>query len=131
MNNFRGNISSDEVVEWLKKVQNISIEQSSEDLKKAAKEYVKENCILPEDCNDGDNPYYEECTAAVFKDGAHWQKEQMMKSAVDAIVDEDTENSHIKTLVFIGKQRDALSTRISNYEFGEMVKIIIFKEDEQ
>jgi len=81
MNNFRGNISSDEVVEWLKKVQNIPVEHPSGDLEKAAKEYVKENCILPEDCNDGDNQYYEECTVAVFKDGANWQKEQLINRA--------------------------------------------------
>ena len=73
----------------------------------------------------------DDCIRNAIKHGADWQKEQMMKSAIDAIVDEDTENSYIKTLVFIGKQRNALNTRISNYEFGEMVKIIILKEDEQ
>lgn len=83
MNNFRGDITSDEIVEWLQKVQNIPVEQSNKDLEEVAKEYVKENCILPEDCNDGDNPYYEECTATVFKDGAKWQKEQTINKACE------------------------------------------------
>ena len=65
-----------------------------------------------------------------FKDGAKWQKEQIMKSAIDALVDEDTENVGKKTLLLIGEQRNALNTQLSNYEYGETVKLVIIKEDE-
>ena len=65
-----------------------------------------------------------------FKAGAKWQEEQIMKSAIDALVDEDTENVGKKTLLLIGEQRNALNTRLSNYEYGETVKLVIIKEDE-
>jgi hypothetical protein len=81
MNNFRGDITSDEIIEWLKNIQNTSSEQPSEDLDKATKEYIKEDCILPEGCNDGDITYYEGYTALAFKAGAYWQKKQIIDKA--------------------------------------------------
>jgi hypothetical protein len=104
------------------KLNSLPAEQPSEDLEKVSKNYADNE-------EYGDDAYF--AIKAAFKAGANWQKEQMMESAIDAIVDEETDNSYLKTLVFIGEQRDALDTRISNYEFGEMVKVIIIKEDEQ
>lgn len=103
-------------------INSLHSEQSSEGLEEAAKEYVKENCILPEDCNDGDIPYYEECNAAVFKHGANWQKEQMMKSAIDAIITSRWKGSH----VCLTTNKD-----IPQIYNGDRVKIQIIKEDEQ
>lgn len=88
------------------------IKQPSEDLEKAAKEYVKENCILPEDCNDGNNPYYEECTAAVFKDGAQWQKEQTIKKACEwlnkNVVEYHPRKGELRPIVNINAFREAM-----------------------
>lgn len=113
-------------------INTLPAEQPSEDLEENIEEKINE--YWNEWFSHGE--YFEgtlpkNVFAAYCHKISNWQKEQMMKSAIDAVVDEDTENSYIKTLVFIGKQRDALNTRISNYEYGEMVKIIIIKEDEQ
>lgn len=60
---------------------------------------------------------------------ANWKKEQMMRAAIDALVDEDTENVGKKTLLLIGEQRDALNTQLSNYEYGETVKLVVIEEE--
>ena len=90
-------------------------EQTSEELEEAAEEYSGKSA----------HPLNN-----AFKAGAKWQEEQIMKSAIDALVDEDTENVGKKTLLLIGEQRNALNTRLSNYEYGETVKLVIIKEDE-
>lgn len=128
-------------------IDSIPEEPISEDLEEAAKEYVKENCILPEDCNDGEIPYYEECTAVAFKAGAEWQKqkdqetielaedhailagmnrmkEEMMGNAVDGYISLCHDYPHRRSLV-------AIEDGLVNFEYAEKVKIIIYKPEQQ
>ena len=76
MNNFRGNISSDEVVEWLKKVQNTPVEQLSEDFEEAFDEVLPyPNRHISEDA------YNIKQMEEMFCAGAKWQKEQLINNA--------------------------------------------------
>ena len=70
MNNFRGDITSNEIVEWLKNIQT-SPEQPSEDLEKAAEEYASMSQIAYKGihCTYVDDQH-------AFIAGADWQKEQ-------------------------------------------------------
>lgn len=116
-------------------INSLPAEHPSEELEKVAKEYVKENCILPEDCNDGDNSYYEECTAAVFKDGAQWQKEQMMKGlCYETKVYRDEEGDGIDTPIesWLALENNEIRNLPNiGLEDGDKVKVIIVKEDKQ
>lgn len=83
-----------------------STKMISEDLKEAAKEYSKR-------VSDGHN--YRDLTCG-FIAGAEWQKEQMLKDAVEGEVVQDLHGKlHVKT--------NAVSDIL--YQFGDKVKVII------
>lgn len=66
-------------------INSLPAEQPSEDLKKAAKDFVEKNSPYTDEFmldNEVEEAY--KIAELTFKRGAQWQKEQMMKSAVDA-----------------------------------------------
>ena len=96
-------------------VNTISREPASEDLKEAAQQHSKQtfNGLLIEDNIDA------------FKAGAEWQKQQIMKDAVETTIVNDWQ---------YGKDPDhaiipAIHQRIKEFTVGDKVKIIIVKED--
>lgn len=80
----------------------------SDDLEEAAKKYVENNDTTWQSC--------ENCMTQVFKAGAMWQREQMMKEAVEVEV---TETCGIASVWIKTKQ----------FKPGQKVKLIIVKED--
>lgn len=90
----------------------ISTEQPSEDLEKAAKEYVKENAIIPEDCHDCEVPMYLMESATIFKDGALWQKEQIINKACEwlnkNVVEYHPRKGQLRPIVNINAFREAM-----------------------
>ena len=84
-------------------------EKPAEDLEEAANEYANQDCVAFISRKRG------------FIAGAEWMRKQMMKKAVDAQVVKDTHGFfHIKSDCVDG----------AKYKFGEWVKIIILKDDE-
>jgi hypothetical protein len=120
MNNFRGDITSDEIVEWLKNIQTSS-EQPSEDLEEASNKYANDHTGL---CIENDGGLYEDFDKPKrdFIAGANWQKEQMMKSAFDATCVLLPPPDVFKVLI-CHEVTDKLTV-------GQKVKVIV-KEDEQ
>lgn len=80
-------------------------EPVSEDLEQAAKEYADEQSV-------------QAGIQSAFIAGGQWQKQQMMKNAVDVGI--DSSRSDGKTI---------LSGNFFRYNTGDKVKIIIVKED--
>ena len=60
-----------------------------------------------------------------FKVGAKWQKEQMMKGAVEGVV------HHYADVHYIVTNQEHLSDRLKVFDKDTKVKIIIIKEDEK
>ena len=88
-------------------------EPVSEDLEEAAKHYLYSN-ILYDDVYVG-NPTDKDCIE-MFKAGAQWQKQQMMKDAVEVQV------NPLLGETFVG-------CMVNGYKVGDKVKLIIIKED--
>lgn len=86
-------------------------EPVSEDLEEAAKKYA-----------DGPDCSWVGTTALeiAFKAGAEWQKAKMMEEAVDAMV---TTNLANRPAIYLDQ--------LEGFQYGDKVKIIIVKEDEQ
>ena len=59
------------------------------------------------------------CYEEAFEDGCKWQKEQMIKDAIDATVYK-TGNTYLK-----GMDRDAIVKALEPYKDGDKVKVII------
>lgn len=68
---------------------------------------------------------YRDFTKNVFIEGAKWQKEQILKGAVNAGIYEASEDDQddIPTL-------HAISEPLNDVDFGDNVKVVIFKDDE-
>ena len=94
-----------------------------DELEKAAEQYGKEETILPEGYNDGDIPDYEEWTADAFKAGANWQKEQLMKDAVQGWVFKND------GIWLIRENIPQLTAVLSKYRHDDEIKIIILPSD--
>lgn len=84
---------------------------ASEDLEEAAKKYADEE-------EYGDDVYYS--IKATFKEGANWQKEQMMKGAVDAEVTYGKSLAIPSLGYFLDK---------NEMDVGDKVKLIIIKSE--
>lgn len=85
---------------------------ANEDLEGAAKKYADEE-------EYGDDVYYS--IKATFKEGANWQKEQMMKDAI---------NAEVAVPVYEGKdlKLTQLVTTDVKLNVGDKVKLIIIKD---
>jgi hypothetical protein len=122
MNNFRGDITSDEIVEWLKNIQTSS-EQPSEDLEEAADCYLDTISLVGFMEGDYDGTQILDA----FRTGAQWQKEQMMKSAIEGCYIK--RNRYTKENVLNGLS--VTCDTIQKFKDGDKVKVIVIKEDEQ
>lgn len=91
-------------------------EPVSEDLEEAAKHYLYSN-ILYDDVYVG-NPTDKDCIE-MFKAGANWQKQQMMKDAITGQLENGEDYLRIKCLYTSCRPQDD----------GKLVKFIIIKED--
>ena len=92
-------------------------EPTSEDLEKAARDYRdKTEFQYPNQLQ----PAYEG-----FKVGAQWQKEQMMKDAIEGMV-----NSELGTAITTNNKGTVLTERfnLENLHIGDKVKVIILKK---
>ena len=67
--------------------------------------------------------------AVAHKDGANWQKQQMMKSAKDGVITFDYYGDNDKIYGCIA--HDSFSLEELGLKDGDKVKMIIIKEDEQ
>lgn len=109
-----------------------SQEPASEELEEAANKYGKEETILPEGYNDGDIPDYEKWTADAFKAGAQWDREQMMKNAIEGEVTGIgplTNGQVFDTQKQMRRLSSTYSFGNSPYcEIGDKVKVIIIKD---
>lgn len=90
-------------------------EPISEDVEEAAKHYLYSN-ILYDDVYVG-NPTEKDCIE-MFKAGALWQKEQMMKEAKESEV------------IITSKGILLSDLRIEDFDYEDKVKVIIIKEEE-
>lgn len=96
-------------------IDNLQEEPVSEGLEEAAKNVGKK--YFPDESNIWARPNYEAKAAEyAFKDGANWQKEQMMRNAISMDVYYETEWDDIHK--FLRKNLD-----------GEKVKLTIIKEE--
>lgn len=100
-------------------------EQPSEELEEAFDE------VLPNPnwyiSNDGEDAYNVKQMKEMFNAGANWQKEQIMKSAIDGCQIKRNGYTQVKVL-------NGFSTTcetIQKFKDGDKVKILIIKEDKQ
>lgn len=92
-------------------------EQPSEELEDASKRYADNE-------EYGDDAYFAIKTA--FKAGAHWQKEQILKSAIGAVIVNDETSGCV-----VDCEQGCLVLEPHTYPIGQKLKIIIVKEDKQ
>lgn len=111
-------------------INSLPAKQPSEDLEEAASRYAKEEynhkspATLPDRCRG--------CYAPLmyaFKAGANWQKEQMMKSAIDGTVGEGNPGypqmgEHLPVIAY-----SDMMLLPKHFKFGDKIKIIVIKED--
>lgn len=97
-------------------------EPVSEDLEEAAKHYLYSN-ILYDDVYVG-NPTDKDCIE-MFKAGAKWQKQQMVKAAIETEVVDDSFGQQVVEVPAI--RYDVQPE--DNMGIGDKVKLIIIKED--
>ena len=90
-------------------------EQPSEDLEKAAEGYMQQ--VDARFLRTLEHPTAKDC----FKAGAEWQKEQMLKGAVEGEVMMNALHPH--------EPRVTASYPNCPYKFGDKVKIVIVKEE--
>lgn len=64
------------------------------------------------------------CYKEIFEEGAKWQKQQMIKDAVECIVCNGIGDRYLKEV-----NKDSISAALTNFQFDDKVKIIIVKED--
>ena len=92
------------------KLNSLPAEQPSEDLEKVSKNYADNE-------EYGDDAYF--AIKAAFKAGAHWQKEQMMESAIEVKINRDT----------LYNLKPIIHEKYQDLKIGD--KILIIKEDER
>ena len=102
------------------KVKEVQEEPVSEDLEEAAKHYLYSN-ILYDDVYVG-NPTDKDCIE-MFKAGAKWQKEQMLKKSFGATVCKYL-NTFLKEM-----DKDAISQALREYTNGDRVRVLIIKQE--
>ena len=102
--------------ELLSFINTLPKEPVSEDLEDAAIKYADENTEDPTEMNEYDSEYFDwhDYCERVYKAGAQWQKEQMMKDAVDATL------AKTEGMIWIDNTKA--------YNKGDKVKVIIIKE---
>ena len=80
-------------------------------------EAAKQHSCYEEDC---ENTFYEPIVRNAFKAGATWQKEQMMKEAVEG-----------KVYAVFPSNQVLCGAVTSTLKYGDKVRIVIVKEDEK
>ena len=105
-------------------------EQPSEDLEEAANAYTNEH---PGTCLENDGGVIDDYDKPKcdFIAGAQWQKEQMMKSAIDGTVGEGNPGypqmgEHLPVIAY-----SDMMLLPKHFKFGDKIKIIVIREDEQ
>lgn len=94
-------------------------ESVSEDLEQAAIDYDSCRPALYGEDDEGDYVEYIEVRKDAFIAGAQWQKEQMMKDAVEIKINRDT----------LYDLKPLIHERYLDYKIGQKVKIIILPSD--
>lgn len=102
-------------------IDSLQDEQPSKDLKEAAEEYTQRMLESWRFDSTGCRPPRESFIA-----GAKWQKEQMLKDAVEGEVHRFGGRGFVKE-----ENYSALMTYLDKFKDGDKVKIIIVKEDER
>ena len=105
--------------ELLSFIDSMQEEPVSEDLEEVAKTYAKKESHGYEPCN----------IVETFKAGANWQKQQMMKNAIDGVITFDYYGDNDKIYGCIA--HDSFCLEELGLKDGDKVKLIIIKEDEQ
>ena len=109
-------------IEFVEELAHMIVPEQSEDLEEAAWD-----CVL--DSVDVNNPVllpkYKVLLTSIFIDGAKWQKEQMMKEAIDGMV--DFEYFGYKVIRPDLKQLDAL---LESMNHGDKVRVIVLKKED-
>ena len=95
-------------------------EPISEELEVAAQDYDSHRCALYAEDKDGDLNPIMNVRSVAFIYGAIWQKEHMMKDAIDGVI--------LKNKLFPGNVVGSLPED-NDYKRNEKVKLIIIKED--
>lgn len=103
-------------------------EPASEDLAEEIKRYINEEVIVTNENaviskHHEFHNFYVENLVGVARHFANWQKQQMMKDAVDGLV-KGLYSKYIKE-----RDGDALSKALESFRQGDKVKIIIVKEN--
>ena len=119
-------------IEIVDKYSCISEEPVSEDLEETARYYLLNNHVSP--LNDilhqadlkVEMQYHKDIENA-YKVGAEWQKQQMMKDALDGCVTMIVKSDTSSRNLFISTSQ--LYKELQKYEEGDKLKIIIVKED--
>lgn len=96
-------------------INSLPAEQPSEDLEEAANLYANKQGLELK-------PF----ARRFFIAGAQWQKEQMMKSAIDAVVVNDETSGCV-----VDCEQGCLVLEPHTYPMGQKLKILIIKEDKQ
>lgn len=115
-NTFGAKLELIDILAWLDSLS----EEPNKSLEEAAEKYATEWRQNP----DGSawKPYFEKSAIKAFKAGAEWQKNQMMKEAVEGYV----------TLTLTGVRTVAATIKEGdNIGISEKVRIIIVKEGEK
>ena len=110
-------------------------EPVSEDMWEASKQYALRQVFASTDAEMTEQAYlslrlfsgFE--IAVAHKDGANWQKEQMMKEAKDGVITFDYYGDNDKIYGCIA--HDSFCLEELGLKDGDKVKLIIIKEDEQ
>lgn len=99
-------------------------EQPSEELEKEIESYLITNRQYAG--GDEEDLWGDDCIRDAIKYGAQWQKEQMMKSAIDAVIVNDEMSGCV-----VDCEQGCLVLESHTYAIGQKLKLLIIKEDEQ
>ena len=105
-------VGKGEVCEELLSFLDTLSEEPDKSLEEAAEEYIKEGRYLPE-------AFF---VRPAFIAGAEWQKEQMMKEAVEGVV------HHYGNVHWIVTDQGELAARLKQFRQDEKVRLVIVKE---
>ena len=96
----------------------------SNELEEAASDYDSRHCALYAEDDEGDIVEITEVREIAFINGALWQKQQMMKDAVDGHI---RRNKYTKKNVLNGL--DVVCEAVQKFKDGDKLKIIFVKEE--
>lgn len=111
--------------ELSKFINSLPAEQPSEELEKEIEYYLITNRQYAG--GDEEDSWGDDCIRDAIKHGDQWQKEQMLKSAIDGCY--ISRNKYTKKNVLNGF--DIKCDAIQKFKDGDKVKIIIIKENEK